>query len=585
MDPCSMSSQRLVNSVPPPGEVSPPVPVWPARLAAIATLALLGCGADLDTGGGGSYPDGGTGTHECTASNECPTGWTCSEFGVCLPPPEIPGDGGAPPPEVEYELGAPVSSLRYVYVAMTEQDALARIDGVTLEVSSVHVGERPEVVATAPGSDTAVVLDAVNGAATIVRPAAESDNEITLRTLPRLNRVDIDPTARYAVAWFDLDKAVRDAGGLDRVGEIGSFQDVTVLRLPPEPVAVDLTVGFRPRAVSFDQSGSRAYVVTEDGVSVIELAAATDGSPTIVAPIAVTTDPFADPDHVEVAVVPTGERAVVHEAERAELRVVTLTGAGAGQMQTLPLPAVPTDVDLTADGSRAYAVLRESSALAVVSLPASNDELPGVEIVDLGGAPVGSLSLSSDGRRGVLYTNATEAEQITVIELDQPDFPHRHFPLQKSVRAVHLAPGGATAVIVHAKAPGAPEDAVDFDELIDRSFGYSVFDLERGFAKLEITTVDPGALAFAPDAPRAYLVLDGGDDEGALAALQTLELDTGVVRTMSLSSPPDTVGVLPGASVAFVSQRHPLGRVTFVAIDGGTVRTITGFDLNSRIID
>jgi DNA-binding beta-propeller fold protein YncE len=584
-----MSSQRLVNSVSPPGDVSPPVLVWSARLAAVAALALLGCGGELDSDSGGSYPDGGTGTHECTASNECPTGWTCSEFGVCLPPPELPGDGGAPPPEVEYELGAPVSSLRYVYVAMTEQDALARIDGVTLEVSSVHVGERPEVVATAPGSDTAVVLDAVNGAATIVRPAAEFDNEITLRTLPRLNRVDIDPTARYAVAWFDLDKAVRDAGGLDRVGEIGSFQDVTVLRLPPEPVAVDLTVGFRPRAVTFDQSGSRAYVVTEDGVSVIDLAAATDGSPTIVAPIAVTSDPFADPDQVEVAVVPTGERAVVREAERAELRVVTLTGAGAGQMQTLPLPAVPTDVDLTADGSRAYAVLRDSSALAVVSLPAalpgSPDELPGVEIVDLGGAPVGSLSLSSDGRRGVLYTNATEAEQITIIELDQPGFPHRHFPLQKSVRAVHLAPGGATAVIVHARAPGAPEDAVDFDELIDRSYGYSVFDLERGFAKLEITTVDPGALAFAPDAPRAYLVLDGGDAEGALAALQTLELDTGVVRSMSLSSPPDTVGVLPGASVAFVSQRHPLGRVTFVAIDGGAVRTITGFDLNGRIID
>jgi hypothetical protein len=580
MHPCSMSSQRLVNGV------SLPVRVWPARLAAIAAAALLGCGGDLASDGGGSLPDGGTGTHECTASNECPTGWTCSEFGVCLPPPEIPGDGGAPPPEVEYELGAPVSSLRYVYVAMTEQDALARIDGVTLEVSSVHVGERPEVVATAPGSDTAVVLDAVNGAATIVRPASEeSDHEITLRTLPRHNRVDIDPTARYAVAWFDLDKAVRDGGGLGGVDQIGSFQDVTVLRLPPEPVAVDLTVGFRPRAVSFDHGGSRAYVVTEDGVSVIDLAAATDSSPTIVAPIPVTTDPFADPDHVEVAVVPTGERAVVREAERAELRIVTLTGAGAGQMQTLPLPAVPTDVDLTADGSRAYAVLRESSALAVVSLPGSGDELPVVEIVDLGGAPVGSLSITGDGRRGVLYTNATEAEQLTVIELDQPGFPHRHFPLQKSVRAVHLAPDGATAVIVHAKAPGAPEDAVDFDELIDRSFGYSVFDFDRGFAKLEITTVDPGALAFAPDAPRAYLVLDGGDAEGALAALQILELDTGVVRSMSLSSPPDTVGVLPGADVAFVSQRHPLGRVTFVAIDGATVRTITGFDLNSRIVD
>jgi DNA-binding beta-propeller fold protein YncE len=574
-----MSSQRRIIAVSMLGRD------WLAALVAITATATWSCGAGSYGDGGASAPDGGPGTPECASSNECPTGWTCSEFGVCLPPPELPGDGGVlPPPEVEYELGAPVSSLRYVYVAMTAQDALARIDGTTLEVGSLHVGEQPEVVAAAPGSDTAVVLDSIHGVATIVRPVAEANQEIDLPTLPNLNRVDIDPTGRHAVAWFDLEKAVRDHGGLDGVDRIGSFQDVTILRLPPaEPVAVDLTVGFRPRAVAFDRDGARAYVVTEDGVSVVDLAAVTDDRPTIVAPIAVSADPFADPAAMEVAVTPTGERAVVREAGRAELRIVTLTGAGAGSVQILAMPSEPTDVDLAADGSRAYAVLRDSSALAVVTLPAGAE--PGVEIVELGGAPVGSLSLAGDGRRGILYTNASDAEQVTVVELDQPGFPHRHFPLQKSVRAVHLAPDGTTAVIVHAKAPGDPRDAATFDELIDRSFGYSVFDLDQGFAKLEITPVDPGALAFAPTAPRAYLALDGGDTEGAVATLQILELDTGVVRSLQLGSPPDAVGVLPGAGVAFVSQRHPLGRVSFLPIAGGPVRTVTGFDLNSRIID
>jgi DNA-binding beta-propeller fold protein YncE len=556
---------------------------WLAALA-LTAAAAGSCGGDT-ADGGDFVPDGGSGTPECASSNECPTGWTCSEFGVCLPPPELPGDGGVlPPAEVEYELGAPVSSRRYVYVAMTAQDALARIDGTTLEVGSLHVGEQPEVVAAVPGSDTAVVLDAINGVATIVRPVGEANQEIDLRTLPNLNRVDIDPTGRHAVAWFDLEKAVRDHGGLDGVDRIGSFQDVTILRLPPaEPVAVDLTVGFRPRAVAFDQDGARAYVITEDGVSVVELAAVTDNRPTIVAPIAVSADPFADPATMEVAVTPTGERALVREAGRPELRIVTLTGAAAGSVQTLTMSSEPTDVDLATDGSRAYAVLRDSSALAVVTLSA--DAEPGVEIVDLGGAPVGSLSLAAGGRRGILYTNATDAEQVTVIELDQPGFPHRRVPLQKSVRAVHLAPDGRTAVIVHARAPGDPQDAATFDELIDRSFGYSVFDLDQGFAKLEITPVDPGALAFAPAAPRAYLALDGGDSEGAVATLQILELDTGVVRSLQLGSPPAAVGVLPDADVAFVSQRHPLGRVSFLPIAGGPVRTVTGFDLNSRIID
>ena len=42
----------------------------------------------------------------------------------------------------------------------------------------------------------------------------------------------------------------------------------------------------------------------------------------------------------------------------------------------------------------------------------------------------------------------------------------------------------------------------------------------------------------------------------------------------------------PGATdKVFVSQRHPLGRVSFIDIDSGQVRTLTGFDLNSQIID
>jgi hypothetical protein len=57
------------------------------------------------------------------------------------------------------------------------------------------------------------------------------------------------------------------------------------------------------------------------------------------------------------------------------------------------------------------------------------------------------------------------------------------------------------------------------------------------------------------------------------------------VRTLPLGSPPAAVGVVPGAHQAFVAQRHPLGRMSFVALATGGVRTVTGFDLNSQIVD
>ena len=172
-----------------------------------------------------------------------------------------------------------------------------------------------------------------------------------------------------------------------------------------------------------------------------------------------------------------------------------------------------------------------------------------------------------------------------MIDLDQPGYPHRTFPLQKSVRAVGLSPDGSKLMVLHARAPGDPGSATTFEEFVDRSFGYSVVDVATGFAKLQLTLVDPGNFAFAGSRPRAYVVLDGGDAEGALAACQEIELDTGVVRTILLGSPPAAVGVLPATDKVFVSQRHPLGRVSFIDIDSGQVRTLTGFDLNSQIID
>ena len=39
------------------------------------------------------------------------------------------------------------------------------------------------------------------------------------------------------------------------------------------------------------------------------------------------------------------------------------------------------------------------------------------------------------------------------------------------------------------------------------------------------------------------------------------------------------------ADQAFIAQRHPLGRMSFVALASGAIRTVTGFDLNSQIVD
>src|SRR5262245_6968851 len=165
----------------------------------LAIVLLAACSAsesgDYNTGTGGSgAASADAGFVGCLSSNECPAGTICNDFGHCEPQPSGSGSGSStPPPEVEYTFGAPLSSQRYVYVAMTKQDSLARIDGRTLEVTSTKVGEAPKVVATIPGGDGAVVLDSFNGTATVVRPSGSTDSLKVLGTLPKLNRLDIDP--------------------------------------------------------------------------------------------------------------------------------------------------------------------------------------------------------------------------------------------------------------------------------------------------------------------------------------------------------------------------------------------------------
>ena len=65
-----------------------------------------------------------------------------------------------------------------------------------------------------------------------------------------------------------------------------------------------------------------------------------------------------------------------------------------------------------------------------------------------------------------------------------------------------------------------------------------------------------------------------------LAKMPSLEVDQ-----YALASPPIAAGIVAGASRAYVAQSHPEGRITFIDLQNGQARTLTGFELGSRIVD
>ena len=90
-------------------------------------------------------------------------------------------------------------------------------------------------------------------------------------------------------------------------------------------------------------------------------------------------------------------------------------------------------------------------------------------------------------------------------------------------------------------------------------------------------------MAVAPTSDRVLVTVrdDAHKNFGVyLGLLPSLE-----VRRYPLASPPIAAGVVAGAGRGYVAQQHPEGRITFVTLDSGDARTLTGYELASRVVD
>jgi DNA-binding beta-propeller fold protein YncE len=427
---------------------------------------------------------------------------------------------------------------------------------------------------TVPGQDVAVVLERLSSTVTVIRSKDDgSDDLVTHQTADGLNQLVLSPDGKYAVAFFDLAKSKGNLSSKQ------NFQEVTLVRLEPgKEKSVNLSVGFKPSGVQFSKSGSHAYVITEQGISVIQLASVT--KPTIVPTIPVLKDPLVEAKPEEVLVTPDGKLALARVPGLSGMRVVDLETES---ITDIPLSGVPTDLDLTADGSLAVAIQREAEEIALIDIPADlADPSPStLDILPTGGYQAGQATLSPDGKRAFLFTNATNQEVVLVADLTTRDLDV--IQLKKGVRSVLSAPDGKTVMIVHNKIPGTPIAQEGFEAFVDKSYGYTLLKLDAGFDKLQLTSADPGPVAFAPDSLMAYLLLN--DSALDIRTVEAIDLGSFLVQSVTVGSPPVAIGVMATTSMVYVAQNHPLGRVTFIDMDSHQTKTVTGFELNSHIIE
>jgi len=225
--------------------------------------------------------------------------------------------------------------------------------------------------------------------------------------------------------------------------------------------------------------------------------------------------------------------------------------------------------------------VRNQGVVLALPIPEAFTDPTSITAIDVPGQVIGSITVSDDGRRVLAYTTAYDlAEAVTVIDLQNLTAPPVTVALRKAVQAIAIAPDGESALVIHKKADGDPNQiGIEPDLAIDRSYGYSVVSLANGFAKLQVTPTEVGPFTIVPDG--SYLFLLFNTDAARL--VQRVSLRTFLVDSIPLGSRPVSVGSVAASHKVFVSQEHPDGRITLIDWLTAATESVTGFELNSRI--
>lgn len=479
------------------------------------------------------------------------------------------GEGGKPPlpPEEELEsnYSAPVATGKYVWIANPVSGRVAYIDATTLEVHVVEAGNAPTHVAAVPDpdADVAIVLNVLSNDATLLRAKG---TELTAESLPvpsSGNSWTVAKDGRWAVAWTD-------ARRIEKADPIDGFQDITVLDLKTGAMkSTALTVGYRPVAVAFDNAESRAFAITQDGISVISLDA---GSPMVVKNIKLADKPTADPNTRDVAITPDGAYALVRRDGQSQVNVFSLVD---GTRTDVALAASPTDLDLSPDGTVAVAVVRDTSEVHLLPVPGIVSDPLSFTTIAISNALVGSASLAPKSPLALLYTNAVPNPVLTVVDTSSP-MPNPHqIQLWAPIKAVFPTEDAAHAIVLHEAGGGVGSQY---------PAAMSVVPIANDLpAKLMGLDAPATSVAISPSGANALVAT--GDDTHAQYRLYVASMPSLEVKKYDLASQPIAAGIVAGAQRGFVAQKHPDGRITFVDFTTGALRTLTGFELASQVID
>lgn len=467
-------------------------------------------------------------------------------------------------PEEEKDLSAfrsPVVTGKYLWFANPESSRVAVIEARTREVQVLNGGFRPTHIAAVPakeGVSSALVLNVGSNDATWFHLEGGKVTDKTFDLHEGANRWSVSASGRWAVAWSAEDPDV----DLDPTQ---GLQDITIADLKTSPIETHrLSVGYRPSSVSFSAGEESLLVVAEPGISVIDLTGETPSTARWV------NLGGGSASRRGVLVTPNGEFALVRRSGEPTVQLLPLDGS---VPQELTLSGPVTDIALSADGTRAVAVVREKRQLVTFDVEEAYADPDVFDVVTVPGEVFGSAALNPDGEFVTLYTTAADSGRLVIVDL-RPGATYLAFravDVKAPVRAVQPTPDGE-----HAIALMGPSG----DSTHPGSFAF-VSVREARFPRIEATQATVHQVAVSTTAA----LVTTRDTQSGVFEGYVVQMPGGSVERVRLSSPPTAVGILETENLGYVAQSHPEGRVSIFDFAKGHVRTLTGFELASKVVD
>lgn len=482
--------------------------------------------------------------------------------------PAAPVDGDdtddEAPPEQEEDLLLlpPAQTDVYVFVANPERNTVTRVNVRTLDVDTTSVGTRPEIVLTTPDFRQAVVFNRGDESVTVID--ADTLEKDTVDVRENINDMTMSPNGDWVVLWHNKARDRAD----DPVPEgLQSFNEVSFVGVD-DAEHFPMAVGFNPKMVRFTPDSSLAVVVSDAYLATIDLTV----SPLL--PELIELEPgVLDPDSAEeVILAADGSFAWVRQFGATDLLVVDL---GTGSVDRVPAGTNPTDLDLSPSGLQAVAVARGSSELWVYDAERPF-ALP--EVVGLPAGPgYGSLLFDPTGDQAIVYTTAAPIERFGVWNVAADSVVERS--LVKPVSGMAITPTGESLMVFHTLADGP-----DTEPVFAGKWALTLVDLSDFRSNPLLLPAEPIGYANSTTGELGYFVMRG------IPFLEVLDYRTLLADEYALASIPSYIGVLPDLEPgdgdeppAWVSQEHPLGRISFFDPDDHSLETLTGFELNSGI--